>query len=103
MRGYKDPEPRLPPGCRSSDIPGNRPRDIEWLEWLEESDEPLDVFEDHYGREPEDRLEVLDKEEEDEDFRDYLGVAFEESRREKQREPPEPSRPDREAHERRID
>ena len=27
-RGFKDPFPRLPPGCTPSDIPGNRPQDV---------------------------------------------------------------------------
>lgn len=102
-RGYKDRFPRLPPGCTPSDIPGNRPEDVAWDEFIEESDTAVEVFKDFYDREPDDRFELVDKAEIDEDFRDSLETAFEEKRYEEHREPPEPDRPDREAHEGRID
>ena len=43
----------LPPGCRVTDIPGNRPEDEAWEHyWDEEQDRFLEVFKKVFGREP---------------------------------------------------
>lgn len=65
----------LPPGCSSSDIPGNRPEDIAWEEFLEERYPEIDD-EELSRRRPEIELEFetwyLDYFEDDQDVPDSV-------------------------------
>lgn len=73
-------EDNLPPGCKTSDIPGNRPKDVKWEKFMA-SGVPDAVYEDYYDELPESLDDVYEAMEEDEGFKDAVKDKFKEGLR----------------------
>lgn len=77
----------LPPGCDVSDIPGNRPKDIKWQKFIEDSGEGWALYEEYYGEEPETYTQVYEAMDEDEEFKDMVNERFKEGLRDRPHPP----------------
>lgn len=70
-------DPSLPPGVTSSMIPGNRPIDRAYDKFIQDEEKMFKIYEDHYGVEPADGDEILDKLDIDEQFKEKVDEIFE--------------------------
>ncbi|MHA2023331.1 MAG: hypothetical protein ACTSWQ_06685 [Candidatus Thorarchaeota archaeon] len=73
MTGYN-----LPPGCEVHHLPGNRPEDVAWDHYWEQTYRPDEVYKEFFGKNdvPED-FDLYNLYTQDKDFREAIDKDFE--------------------------
>lgn len=83
----------LPPGCKVTDIPGNRPEDIAWMKFIEESDVPRKLYKEYFGEEPESYVDIYNSMDDDNQFQRKVNKEFNKGMRERPYPPDDPIKP----------